>query len=90
MVVDFSRELLQGNSNITHFQSQVYSIENHPLCLTGTAEIPLASMYTNQIIPIEKLPLKFVAFGHCFRLEVGRRGSEVRGLYRVVTFTSLF
>src|SRR5947209_6430399 len=36
------------------FPSQVYSIANHNLCLVGTAEIPLAGMYADQIIPAEQ------------------------------------
>ena len=35
---------------------QTYSIQDHNLCLTGTAEIPLVGKYANTIIPAEKLP----------------------------------
>jgi len=64
--------------------SQTFSIENHNLCLTGTAEVPLVGMYANRILPISDLPIKMVGLSHCFRVEVGRRGVEVKGLYRVV------
>lgn len=53
---------------------QVYSIENSPLCLTGTAEVPLGGMYMDQIIMQEQLPIKLAGFGHCFRTEAGAAG----------------
>lgn len=64
--------------------SQMYSVEGHNLILAGTAEIPLAGLYVNQVIPQEQLPIKLVGFGHCFRLEAGSRGTEAKGLFRVV------
>ena len=64
--------------------SQIYSIQDHNLCLTGTAEIPIAGMYANQTIPVDKLPLKIVAFTHSFRVEAGSGGTENKGLYRLV------
>lgn len=56
--------------------SQVYSIENSTLCLTGTAEVPLGAYYMDQILPEEQLPIKMVAFGHCFRTEAGAAGID--------------
>ncbi|SAM03079.1 hypothetical protein [Absidia glauca] len=48
------------------------------LCLTGTAEIPLAGKYMDQIIPQVDLPLRCVGFGHSFRMEAGGRASAYR------------
>lgn len=53
---------------------QVYAIEDSPLCLTGTAEVPLGAVYMDQIISEEQLPIKMAAFGHCFRTEAGAAG----------------
>jgi seryl-tRNA synthetase len=52
--------------------------------LVGTSEITTAGMYSNQVLKVSELPLKYVAFSHCFRVEVGKRGVDVKGLYRVV------
>jgi len=68
--------------------TQMYSIANSELCLVGTQEIPLASLYSDHIIPEEQLPIKMVAYGHCFRHETGS-SSESRGLYRVHQFTKV-
>lgn len=64
--------------------TQVYSIEKHNLSLVGTAEIPLAGMYANQVVPVDKLPIKMVGISHCFRTEAGSTGLENKGMYRVV------
>ncbi|KAF8274107.1 seryl-tRNA synthetase [Lactarius quietus] len=68
------------------------SSSSHPhpeLVLSGTAEIPLAGMFANQILPLEVLPRKVVGLGRAFRAEAGARGAETRGLYRVHQFTKL-
>ncbi|KAK9766365.1 Serine--tRNA ligase, mitochondrial [Basidiobolus ranarum] len=76
--------------------TQIYSLNSddshntpHQLCLTGTAEIPLAGMMSNKIIPEEKLPLKLVGFGRAFRAEAGARGADTKGLYRVHQFSKV-
>eukprot|EP00188_Purpureofilum_apyrenoidigerum_P004314 Plantae.Rhodophyta-Purpureofilum_apyrenoidigerum.ctg4793.p1 GENE.Plantae.Rhodophyta-Purpureofilum_apyrenoidigerum.ctg4793~~Plantae.Rhodophyta-Purpureofilum_apyrenoidigerum.ctg4793.p1 ORF type:complete len:469 (-),score=75.15 Plantae.Rhodophyta-Purpureofilum_apyrenoidigerum.ctg4793:642-2048(-) len=70
-------------------ESQVYRIEETDLCLIGTAEIPLAGVYSGAILDKESLPIKMAAFSHCFRQEVGGAGSAVRGLYRVHQFSKV-
>lgn len=55
---------------------QVYAVEGSEMCLTGTAEVPLGGMLMDQIIPEEQLPMRMVAFGHCFRAESGSAGAK--------------
>ena len=58
--------------------SQVYHLamgSNNTMdeeCLIGTAEIPLAGMYANEVLRRDALPAKMVAFSHCFRKEAGK------------------
>ncbi|MGG7056529.1 serine--tRNA ligase [Nitrosomonas sp. ANs5] len=52
------------------------------LHLIPTAEVPLTNMVRNTIVPLEKLPLKFVAHTPCFRSEAGSYGKDTRGLIR--------
>ncbi|KAI8081786.1 seryl-tRNA synthetase [Halteromyces radiatus] len=59
------------------------------LCLTGTAEIPLAGKFLDRIIPQVDLPQRCVGFGHAFRMEAGGRGVETKGLYRVHQFSKV-
>ncbi len=60
---------------------QVYSVQEMGLCLTGTAEVPLAAVYMDQIIPEEQLPIRLAAFGHCFRTEAGSAGTKYAKYY---------
>ncbi|KAL1918128.1 uncharacterized protein VTP21DRAFT_3394 [Calcarisporiella thermophila] len=72
--------------------SQIYEIEDtdsSPLCLAGTAEIPLAGMHAGALLKHSDLPTRLVGIGRAFRREAGSRGAEDRGLYRVHQFTKV-
>ncbi|XP_059279717.1 serine--tRNA ligase, chloroplastic/mitochondrial-like isoform X2 [Lycium ferocissimum] len=69
--------------------TQVYSIENSDQCLIGTAEIPVGGIHMDSILSDSSLPLKYVAFSHCFRTEAGAAGAATRGLYRVHQFSKV-
>jgi seryl-tRNA synthetase len=70
-------------------ESQIYSIENHDLCLIGTSEITLGGMYADRVFSEEELPLRLAGISHCFRTEAGAHGRESKGLYRVHQFTKI-
>ncbi|KAI3982551.1 hypothetical protein MKX01_031290 [Papaver californicum] len=69
--------------------SLVYSIEDSDQCLIGTAEIPVGGIHMDSILADSQLPLKYVAYSHCFRTEAGAAGSATRGLYRVHQFSKV-
>ena len=69
--------------------TQIYSVRDSGLCLTGTAEIPLGGIYMDKIMEEKELPIKMVAFGHCFRTEAGAAGAAGKGLYRVHQFSKV-
>lgn len=69
--------------------TQVYSVEGTDLCLAGTSEILMGGLYMDRILAEKQLPLKLVAFSHCFRTEAGAAGSATKGLYRVHQFSKL-
>lgn len=70
-------------------ETQVYSVENSDLSLVGTAEITMGGYHAGEIIPEEKLPLKYAALSHCFRTEAGSYGKHSAGLFRVHQFTKV-
>ncbi len=70
-------------------ETQVYSIENSPLSLIGTAEITLGGLYRDQVVDRAQLPLRLCGISHCFRTEAGAAGRATRGLYRVHQFTKV-
>ncbi|KAL6654723.1 hypothetical protein ACP70R_008188 [Stipagrostis hirtigluma subsp. patula] len=69
--------------------TQVYSIDDSDQCLIGTAEIPVGGIHMDSILPESALPLKYVAYSHCFRTEAGAAGAATRGLYRVHQFSKV-
>ncbi|XP_015885274.1 serine--tRNA ligase, chloroplastic/mitochondrial isoform X1 [Ziziphus jujuba] len=69
--------------------TQVYSIEGTDQCLIGTAEIPVGGIHMDSILSESLLPLKYVAFSHCFRTEAGAAGTATKGLYRVHQFSKV-
>jgi seryl-tRNA synthetase len=68
-------------------EAQTYTIEGQDLGLIATAEVTLAGSHADEVIPEEKLPLKYVGYSHCFRQEAGAYGKYSKGLYRVHEFT---
>ena len=50
--------------------------------LIPTAEVPVTNMVRDEIVPLETLPLKYVAHTPCFRSEAGSAGRDTRGLIR--------
>ncbi len=68
-------------------EAQTYMIEDQDLGLIATAEVTLAGSHADEIIPEDKLPLKYVGYSHCFRQEAGAYGKYSKGLYRVHQFT---
>lgn len=70
-------------------EAQTYEIKDEDLGLIATAEVTMAAMHADEILPAEKLPLKYAAISHCFRKEAGAYGKYSKGLYRVHQFTKL-
>ena len=68
-------------------EAQIYSIEGEDLGLIATAEITIAGLHADEIIPEDKLPLKYIDYSHAFRQEAGAYGKYSHGLYRVHQFT---
>eukprot|EP00163_Fabomonas_tropica_P007451 TRINITY_DN1716_c0_g1_i7.p1 TRINITY_DN1716_c0_g1~~TRINITY_DN1716_c0_g1_i7.p1 ORF type:complete len:198 (+),score=21.01 TRINITY_DN1716_c0_g1_i7:739-1332(+) len=69
--------------------SQIYHVQDNPLCLAATSEISLAGLHANSIIASQDLPLRYAAVSHCFRHEAGGAGSASRGLYRLHQFSKI-
>ena len=54
--------------------------------LAGTAEVPLVSMYQDEVFNEKDLPIKMIGFSPCFRKEAGSYGKDTKGIYRVHEF----
>ncbi|MEM7310508.1 MAG: serine--tRNA ligase [Planctomycetota bacterium] len=68
-------------------EDQTYATdERDDLYLVGTSEVPVTSLHAGEILSLDKLPLRYVAWTSCFRREAGTYGKDTRGLYRVHQF----
>ena len=56
--------------------------KEHSYYLIPTAEVPVTNIVRDEIVPLENLPLKFVAHTPCFRSEAGSYGRDTRGMIR--------
>ncbi len=68
-------------------EAQTYTISDSDLGLIATAEVTLAGSHADNVIPEQKLPIKYIGYSHCFRQEAGAYGKYSKGLYRVHQFT---
>jgi len=77
---------LFGSGQFPWGEQEVYKLNDEDAYLAGTAEVPVTSYYSGEILKESELPKKFVAFSPCFRREAGAYGKDAKGLYRVHEF----
>jgi len=88
-----NRESLRGTGQLPKFEEDLFAVNaggaetstanNSPAFhLIPTAEVPITNMVRDEIVPLQSLPLKFVAHTPCFRSEAGSYGRDTRGLIR--------
>jgi seryl-tRNA synthetase len=75
-----------GVSSFAKFREDLFKIEDRDLYLIPTAEYPVTNYVREEIIPLERLPLKFACHSPCFRSEAGSAGKDTRGMIRVHQF----
>ncbi len=79
-------DCMVGTGYFPNGRDQAYYIEKDQLALVGTAEVPVASFHSDEILNENELPLRYAAHSSCFRREAGTYGKDVHGLYRVHQF----
>jgi seryl-tRNA synthetase len=79
-------EIMVGTGQLPKFSDDAYHLERDDLWAIPTAEVPLTSLYRDEILDEADLPLRFMAYTPCFRREAGSAGRDTRGLLRVHEF----
>ena len=77
---------MEGSGFLGQAAENVYHLEKDELYLVGTSEVPLAAFHMNEILPVEKLPIRYAGYSSCFRREAGTYGKDTRGIIRVHQF----
>ncbi len=78
-------ESMRGTGQLPKFEDDLFAIprgDAGKLYLIPTAEVPVTNMVRDEIVPLDKLPLKFVCHTPCFRSEAGSYGKDTRGMIR--------
>ena len=71
-----------GVSSLAKFKDDLFKLEGRDLFLIPTAEYPVTNFVREEILPAERLPLKYVCHSPCFRSEAGSAGKDTRGMIR--------
>ena len=77
---------MEGTGFLGQAAENVYRIEKDDVYLVGTSEVPLAAMHMDEILPGDKLPMRYAGYSSCFRREAGTYGKDTRGIIRVHQF----
>lgn len=85
------RDIMFGSGQLPKFENQQFKIHDPDfhLYLIPTAEIPLNGLHYDEVIPVDTLPLQYIAYTPCFRREAGAAGSQERGLIRMHQFNKV-
>ena len=81
-------ESMRGTGQLPKFEEDLFKVPRQMgdgeenFYLIPTAEVPVTNIVRDEIVPLEKLPLKFVAHTPCFRSEAGSYGRDTRGMIR--------
>ncbi len=85
-------ECMVGTGFFPAGREQAYHIEEsrrnagHDLFLTGTGEVGLMGLHSDEILDGGTLPRRYVTVSTCFRREAGAAGKDTAGLYRIHQF----
>ena len=77
---------MEGTGFLGQAAENVYHLEKDGLYLVGTSEVPLAAFHMDEILSVEKLPIRYAGYSSCFRREAGTYGKDTRGIIRVHQF----
>jgi seryl-tRNA synthetase len=79
-------EAMTGAGQLPKFEAELFkTVEpegGRPLYLIPTAEVPLTTLHTGEILPGESLPRRYTALTPCYRREAGAYGADTRGMIR--------
>jgi seryl-tRNA synthetase len=78
-------ESLKGTGQLPKFEADLFAVprgDDPKLYLIPTAEVPVTNIVRDTIVPLEKLPLRYVCHTPCFRSEAGSYGKDTRGMIR--------
>lgn len=84
-----NEESMRGTGQLPKMAEDMYTMQIDNMYMIPTAEVPLTNFYSQNLIPIEELPVRFCGYSPCFRREAGSYGKDTRGLLRLHQFNKV-
>lgn len=76
------KETMQASGNLPKFVDNLYRDIEGEFWFVPTAEVPITSLHSGEILNAEQLPIYYVAYTACFRREKMSAGKDTRGIKR--------
>jgi seryl-tRNA synthetase len=73
---------LTASGQLPKFADDAFAVERDDLWCIPTAEVPLTSLYRDEILAEADLPVRLMAATPCYRREAGSAGRDTRGMLR--------
>ncbi len=83
------REPYEGVVSLDDFENVMYKIEGDDLYLIATSEHPMAALFMNEVLKESQLPVKLCGISPCYRREIGSRGVDTKGFFRMHQFNKI-
>ncbi len=83
------KEPYEGVTDLADFENVMYKIEDEDLYLIATSEHAIGGMHMGETFEPDMLPIKYAGVSPCFRKEIGSRGIDTKGLFRVHQFNKI-
>lgn len=84
-----NRNSFIGTGQLPKFEEDMFKVEDSEYFLIPTAEVPVTNIHRDEILTVDKLPIKYCAYTPCFRSEAGSAGRDTRGLVRQHQFNKV-
>ncbi len=79
-------QVMINAAHLPKFRDNMYYDAEEDYWFIGTAEVPLTSVFADEILEADQLPIKYLSHTPCFRREKMSAGRDVRGIKRVHQF----
>lgn len=84
-----NRQCMIGTGQLPKFEGDFYKCADDDLYLVPTAEVPVTSLYRDDVLEEAQLPISHCAYTPNFRREAGSAGKDTRGYIRQHQFNKV-
>jgi len=79
-----------GTGQFPKFKDDAFKLyDDRQLYLNPTAEVPTINLHRDEVLDVNALPIKYVAYTTAFRQEAGSAGRDTRGILRQHQFNKV-